>query len=603
MWVLALFAPIGMAFNLGTMLWAVFFPISMYACLRGMGNRFPIPILGAAAGMLVLFNESYSMWGGNLLSTLAGQFTHGYAIDFFLLGAGALGWELRRGRVPLLSPFLFSAVFLSHAYVFLALPVLVLASALFLRGASLTQRLKRSAVALTVGILLAFWFLVPLLANSEWTTAFAAQWSFADTLKETFGRILIPLPILIAASLGCLAFLCGLALRSGMLKRQFVLWLVVLLFFVALYLASKPLGIINARSVPQMLVIAAIVTAMLMGHVVRHLGGRLVALCHVAPLILITLYWVSVNTKNFPHWVKWNYSGWTVKAPYPDLSALYGKLWGDFSMPRVMYEHSPKHGSSGTPRVFEMLPYFANRATLEGVYMQLTVLAPMIFLLQAEISKEPSCPYGEMTGCPGFALDAAIPRLRLLGVQQLILISPEMLSEANLSSDVAWEGRFGDWWLFRLKEQVPLAGVFQAAPRFLSGDFKQEFLKWFNAYDGKQPFLASGVNDGLQRQPTIWSGAADCSPSVRVDFNRITLRTPCPGKAHYLKFAYHPTWRADTGDSLFLVSPGFLGIVPSRGEVELTFGHSAWWKLSALISLATLLLFPAARRRWLARWV
>ncbi len=48
MWVLALFVPIGMAFNLGTMLWAVFFPISMYACLRGTGNRFPIPILGAA---------------------------------------------------------------------------------------------------------------------------------------------------------------------------------------------------------------------------------------------------------------------------------------------------------------------------------------------------------------------------------------------------------------------------------------------------------------------------------------------------------------------------------------------------------------------------
>ncbi len=339
------------------------------------------------------------------------------------------------------------------------------------------------------------------------------------------------------------------------------------MLFVRDALASKPLGIINARSVPQMLVIAAIVTAMLMGHVVRHLGGRCVALCHVAPLILITLYWVSVNTQNFPHWVKWNYSGWTVKAPYPQLSALSGKLWGDFSMPRVMYEHSPKHGSSGTPRVFEMLPYFARRATLEGVYMQSTVLAPMIFRLQAEVSKEPSCPYGEMTGCPGFALDAAIPRLRLLGVQQLILISPEMLSEANLSSDVASEGGFGDWWLFRLKEQVSLAGVFHTAPRFLSGDFKEEFLKWFNTYDGKQPFLASGVDEEFQRQAAIWSAAADCSPSVRVDFNRISLRTRCPGKAHYLKFAYHPTWRADTGDSLFLVSPGFLGIVPSRGEV------------------------------------
>jgi hypothetical protein len=290
MWVLALFVPIGMAFNLGTNVVGGLLPHLDVRLSAGNGESLSHSHSRRRSRDAGAFQRVLLDVGGNLLSTLAGQFAHGYAIDFFLLGAGALGWELRTGRVPLLSPFLFSAVFLSHAYVFLALPVLVLASALFLSGASLTQRLRSSAVALTVGILLAFWFLVPLLANSEWTTAFASQWSFADTLKETFGRVLIPLPILIAASLGCLAFLRGPALRSGILKSQFVLWLVVLLFFVALYLASKPLGIINARSVPQMLVIAAIVTAMLMGHVVRHLGGRCVALCHVAPLILITLY-------------------------------------------------------------------------------------------------------------------------------------------------------------------------------------------------------------------------------------------------------------------------------------------------------------------------
>ena len=50
------------------------FPVTTYLGLRNMGYRFPGPIIGAAASLLLLFNEPYTMFGGNVLSTLTGEF-------------------------------------------------------------------------------------------------------------------------------------------------------------------------------------------------------------------------------------------------------------------------------------------------------------------------------------------------------------------------------------------------------------------------------------------------------------------------------------------------------------------------------------------------
>src|SRR3989338_1162462 len=81
----------------------------------------------------------------------------------------------------------------------------------------------------------------------------------------------------------------------------------------------------------------------------------------------------------------------------------------------------------GTTRAFELLPLFANRATLEGVYMQSSPSAPAIFYIQSEISKEQSCPFPTFS-CSKIDIDSAISHLKMFNVNHIIAVSDTVKS-------------------------------------------------------------------------------------------------------------------------------------------------------------------------------
>ena len=124
-------------------------------------------------------------------------------------------------------------------------------------------------------------------------------------------------------------------------------------------------------------------------------------------------------------------------------------------------------------------------------------------------------------------------------------------------------------------------------------DWQVDFYEWFAQYDGTQKLLAvePTLNESLRSQllalPEHVEQKSDCSPTLKVEFNRMKLSTPCPGKVHVLKFNYHPSWRASTGDEFFAVSPGYLAFIPTASEVNLEFGFRDLWQWANLISLST----------------
>ena len=146
--------------------------------------------------------------------------------------------------------------------------------------------------------------------------------------------------------------------------------------------------------------------------------------------------------------------------------------------------------------------------------------------------------------------------------------------------------------------------VFKEPPALVSSTrWKERFYDWFVKYTPGLRFLVvdsylpEGLHDG------VWKGAAHCRATVEVTFNTIHLTTSCPGAAHLLKFAYHPMWRTSNGDSVFLVSPGFLGIVPSEREVTLRFGESLLWSIASWLSILTLpFVFPIHSQKIWAVW-
>src|SRR5918999_2567966 len=115
--VLDVFLPYNVAFKLVTVLGPVMLPVAAYSFAKGIGARWPGPPLFAVAALPFLFYTGYTIWGGNLASNLAGEFsfTIALALGLFFLGALARSLDDRKGlAVP---AALLAATVMSHLIV------------------------------------------------------------------------------------------------------------------------------------------------------------------------------------------------------------------------------------------------------------------------------------------------------------------------------------------------------------------------------------------------------------------------------------------------------------------------------------------------------
>ena len=170
--------PYGVAFKLVSVSGLVGLPLAAYAMGRLTGMRFPGPPLLALATVPFLFDRYFTIWGGNIASTLAGEFAFSISLCLALLFIGVFAKALETGRYRWLAAALFAGTLLCH----------LLPTFLALVGAVLVWVMqpsrRRLGTAILIGVaglaLTAFW-LVPFAARLgysndmgwERTTAFA----------------------------------------------------------------------------------------------------------------------------------------------------------------------------------------------------------------------------------------------------------------------------------------------------------------------------------------------------------------------------------------------------------------------------------------------
>ena len=65
-------------------------PLCCWAFGRLARFRYPMPELFAFAGLCFLFDESFSIYGGNVKTTMAGEFSFSIALSLMILGSGLL---------------------------------------------------------------------------------------------------------------------------------------------------------------------------------------------------------------------------------------------------------------------------------------------------------------------------------------------------------------------------------------------------------------------------------------------------------------------------------------------------------------------------------
>ncbi|MGZ3235946.1 MAG: hypothetical protein ACXU8A_01055 [Burkholderiaceae bacterium] len=145
------------AFKWGSFLAAMLLPGAVYtASRRWLNFSWHAAFFGGLGALAFVLHEQNSIWGGNLLSTLAGEFAYSYGLLFAVLAMMAWARAINLGRGWLLAALMEAASGFSHGF-----PLLVVGfSSVFLLvdgfAGSDKQRLKTSIGILLRGHLLAF---------------------------------------------------------------------------------------------------------------------------------------------------------------------------------------------------------------------------------------------------------------------------------------------------------------------------------------------------------------------------------------------------------------------------------------------------------------
>ncbi len=110
-WHLASYA---LAFKLSTILGSVLLPVAAWAMARLFGLRRAYAGALAAITLCYLFDYTYTIDGGNLFSTLAGEYSFSLGIAFALVFLGMMAYGLRTGRFRGLTAVMFLLCLLAH---------------------------------------------------------------------------------------------------------------------------------------------------------------------------------------------------------------------------------------------------------------------------------------------------------------------------------------------------------------------------------------------------------------------------------------------------------------------------------------------------------
>ncbi len=175
--------PYGVAFKLGTILGSVILPICAWACGRFFRLRAPLPAILAAATLPFLFDYTFTIYGGNLFSTLAGEYAYSFSLSLAVLFLGLFACAVREGRYRGWTALVLAVCILSHMvgglYALGGAAILTLVellparwgigdSALHIwRGDDTAVQVPRARIlwwaisTVAIGLLLSGWWLVP----------------------------------------------------------------------------------------------------------------------------------------------------------------------------------------------------------------------------------------------------------------------------------------------------------------------------------------------------------------------------------------------------------------------------------------------------------
>lgn len=574
------------AFKLIAMLPAVLLPLATYA----MGSLLAWPvaarILGAAGAAGFVLTTGTSIWGGNLMAQLSGEFAYSWGFLWTVIFWGVLGRALRTGgRLWILAALLEVLVALSHGYALLTAGFGAFLLPLLYRN--WRQALPTVLQVHTLAFLLLGFWLIPLASNLPWTIPNdTSMW--VDRWQTLWPRQLWPLVLGIPYLVAILVF--SRSARSGLGFPLGVCVLGLTGFHIA-----QHLGLADIRFYPYAQWGAAVALAAGTGWLIHKWVP--VAVLWAFSVVIALMFWWQPDIDDVENWSRWNLEGYEAKSTWPAYRAVADSLAGGLADPRVIFEHDPDNNDTGSTRTVEAMPLFGTRPVLEGLYMESAVSSAFIYQLQAEISNRPSSPLSRFPSSKG-SVDAAVGHLQELYTDTLVLRSKQM--KRRFGGDERFEVilREEPFLVLRLKRlqsqlvdivDIPLE--IKTRERWMESAFRR--FRLAHPYTAREIYLASDQ----EWQAPAQTGSGEVR-ILRMDRERLVFETSAVGRPHIVRMTYHPKWKSLTGEPIFLTEPAFMLIVPGQSRVELRYESigpdliGAGLTLLGIAGIALLALFP-----------
>jgi len=229
--------PYTVAFKLTTILGSLLLPVCAYALGRCFRLRAPLPACLAAATLPFLFETSFTISGGNLFSTLAGEYAFSLSLALSLVAIGLFARGLRTGRGVVVSAVALSVTLAAHLlpWLWALVGIVLLVGIDLLPGrAGFSDPVPADApapwrtvtgFAARAGLLsaaLSAWWLVPWVAGQSYAISMgyvndgsAAQPTYAHQLFPSGDRVMLFLALV------------GLAVAWAQ-RSRFAVWLTTL---------------------------------------------------------------------------------------------------------------------------------------------------------------------------------------------------------------------------------------------------------------------------------------------------------------------------------------------------------------------------------------
>jgi hypothetical protein len=457
--VISYVAPYDVVFKLVSVSGLVALPAACWALGRLARMRFPGPACLAIAAVAFLFGREFTIYGGNIASTMAGEFSFSISLGFAVLFLGVVAGGLQSGRSRVLAAVLLACCGMSHILpLFFAIGGAVV---LTLMRRRLGAWLYTIPVLVVGGLLISFWAL-----PFEYRLPYATNMGYGKI--DTYLDTLFPHGdtwLFILAGIGAI-----LALARRNRVGTFLLYMTVLAAVVFRFAPEGRLW--NARVLPFWFLCLYLLVGVAFCEAGTVMAERLQGLPSVTPrslvavpvvTILVALAWVgfplrilpyghvtatgrydwlglsSSDSSFIPDWIRWNYTGYqspgkSSRTTYFALIAEMEKLGrtpGD-GCGRAMYEYEPAINDMGTPDALMLLPYWSKGciASMEGLYYESSATTPYHFLNVSELSAQPSNPMTGLDYAPSPDLAEGITHLQMFGVKYFMAVSPTVEAQA-----------------------------------------------------------------------------------------------------------------------------------------------------------------------------